>query len=534
MSTHRFQYWASCPDFSSGEIIHYVTDPDRSRRISYRSFARNVDLTPLREVDHPALYRMSSPDNWAISFHRSKLPNGQTVYYFDWSRIEHMFLDPEEGWPSNEEMVQMARDLELSERQPSTRRENPTMPRLRWIAEQYPFPVVDQVIWTLSEALGIHHDFVVEARKRTSTSSDDVGDLLQISERVFPENTRYDRYLPWVAREVNALYRSRVPVGRDDEWNWLWVGSSAEHQAAELTQRFRSVVDWAEAERVDLGRYRWDQALDAASQWSRKRRVGQMPQGDVVYRWEDGWTVQQLATQEQLEAEGDVMQHCLSSYSVEDGNVLDPGGDLVLVFSLRDPKGLPHATMEFSSEYDASPYPYVAQLRGKQNAEPKPEYLARMVEFRTRKLPMVRLERVDPPPHAEDVSIPLVGAFRRSGEDVFLVYDYDGRGIVLAPHDLAAVAHRFEDETVDIVDGTLRREAVAERLGRWTPWITHSSIEPWMAWSVLEETGGRVKLLDGRDEMVEWMSGASVDPTVCRPFAQRAGNVGALFQRLVQ
>lgn len=110
--SRRFKYWAACPDFSSGEIIHYITDPDRSQKISYQAFARHVDLEPLRRDDHPAMYRISAPDNWAISFHKSSLPDGQPIYYFDWSRIEHIFIDPADGVPTREEMAERARQLE--------------------------------------------------------------------------------------------------------------------------------------------------------------------------------------------------------------------------------------------------------------------------------------------------------------------------------------------------------------------------------------------------------------------------------------
>lgn len=110
-----FEYWAACTDFSSCEIIHYITDPDRSKRITYRTFARNVNLEPLREMDHPALYRISVPENWAISFHKSKLPNGCPIYYFDWSRIEHIFVNPADDFPDREEMVRLAQQAETLE-----------------------------------------------------------------------------------------------------------------------------------------------------------------------------------------------------------------------------------------------------------------------------------------------------------------------------------------------------------------------------------------------------------------------------------
>lgn len=94
-SDHTFEFIGACPEMT-GPLIHYITAPGVSRRISYSTFAKHVDLSPLREQDHPALYRISAPSNWAISFWRSELPSGRRLYYFDWSRMEHLFVrDPE-------------------------------------------------------------------------------------------------------------------------------------------------------------------------------------------------------------------------------------------------------------------------------------------------------------------------------------------------------------------------------------------------------------------------------------------------------
>ena len=86
----KWPYRFACPE-SYGEIIHYITDPDRSVAISYQTFVKYADLAPLRKAGHPAMYRISAPDNWAISFHKSELPSGMPIVYFDWSRIEHVF-----------------------------------------------------------------------------------------------------------------------------------------------------------------------------------------------------------------------------------------------------------------------------------------------------------------------------------------------------------------------------------------------------------------------------------------------------------
>jgi len=87
------KYRFACPDSPCGELISYITDDDRSTQITYQTFVKYADLEPLREMDHPAMYRISAKDNWAISFHKSVTPSGIPIVYFDWSRIEHVFSD---------------------------------------------------------------------------------------------------------------------------------------------------------------------------------------------------------------------------------------------------------------------------------------------------------------------------------------------------------------------------------------------------------------------------------------------------------
>ena len=89
----RFVYWGSCPDMSY-ELMRFLQENER--QITYDAFSRNVDLSELRARNHPGLYRISRPDNWAISFYKSKLPSGRPVYYFTWSRVEHIFVDPDD------------------------------------------------------------------------------------------------------------------------------------------------------------------------------------------------------------------------------------------------------------------------------------------------------------------------------------------------------------------------------------------------------------------------------------------------------
>jgi hypothetical protein len=90
----------------TGDLIHFITDRwgvseetrlRPTRDISYKTFVKHVDLGPLRDEDHPAMYRISCPENWSISFHSAELPSGAPLWYFDWSHMEHLFvLDPDD------------------------------------------------------------------------------------------------------------------------------------------------------------------------------------------------------------------------------------------------------------------------------------------------------------------------------------------------------------------------------------------------------------------------------------------------------
>ena len=81
-----FEFWTDCIGMpggraGAGAIVNAIRDASVNRAITYSTFAKHADLGPLRAADHAAMYRISAPDNWAISFHRSALPSGQRVYY---------------------------------------------------------------------------------------------------------------------------------------------------------------------------------------------------------------------------------------------------------------------------------------------------------------------------------------------------------------------------------------------------------------------------------------------------------------------
>jgi len=119
--------------------------------------------------------------------------------------------------------------------------------------------------------------------------------------------------------------------------------------------------------------------------------------GETVHQWPDGWHIKRLHTPEELKAEGSSMGHCVGGYShpVETGETS--------IYSLRDPKGVPHVTTEIRPRYvsdengkkvkkDFLQGPFdshevtpedgeVIQIQGKGNDDPKDEYKARIKDW---------------------------------------------------------------------------------------------------------------------------------------------------------
>ena len=184
--------------------------------------------------------------------------------------------------------------------------------------------------------------------------------------RTFPESTRYDRYLPWLARELSRRH---------------------------ALHGFDEIVDWALVERPDLGLLTFPVALRKARAWHRRRARaagGTVAVGKVVKTWPDGFTLQELPVSV-LDAEGKAMGNCISSKNY--GKEVEKGE--AAIFSLRDAKGHPHVDIEAGifREIDTDDAAFhgtishVGQVRGKGNAFPADRYGRYVVEWLDEILP---------------------------------------------------------------------------------------------------------------------------------------------------
>jgi hypothetical protein len=197
----------------------------------------------------------------------------------------------------------------------------------------------------------------------------------------FRTRHRADPLFPWMATQLAKMYEpiAMIVAGRSDEEVDALIaklvgrsvpGGAAAEVYRDVLRKMRRggtmLAQWYEAKRPNLGQYDFNRAWKEASEWVETE--GPVPQGEVVVELSDGWTAQKLTTKEQLNAEGEKMQHCVGSYADEVKNTR------TTIYSLRDAKGQPHVTIEVKNDR-------VQQTQGKQNRKPDAKYEKYVDEF---------------------------------------------------------------------------------------------------------------------------------------------------------
>lgn len=227
-----------------------------------------------------------------------------------------------------------------------------------------------------------------------------------------PEHHEHDFLLPWIARELAALKKAiekagaayGLPKGIVEEIDpGIWwdvppppVWTDFDMAIATLKEKASPIAHWAKETKTDINRLNLAQALKAIVDFVPKGKPA--PAGVTVYQFKDGYTWQELRGAEQLGPEGQSMQHCVGSYC----DVVEQG--VSRIYSLRDPNGSPHVTMEWNlSESDVdtdrlaaiSPVAFfdnekflhgmIVQIYGKQNEPPAEKYKPYVIEFLTKR-----------------------------------------------------------------------------------------------------------------------------------------------------
>jgi hypothetical protein len=192
----------------------------------------------------------------------------------------------------------------------------------------------------------------------------------------FQTRHQADPLFPWMATQLAKLLK--IDDKYDSYYSWR----------RSLTHRGNLLAQWYDAERPDLGKYNLFDAYEQAERWQKQKDIETPPtQGEVVTKLANGWTAQKLTTRKQLEEEGERMVHCVGGYhrAVADGSSI--------IYSLRDPEGHPHVTIEVKPPNSGGGWrttmgrgrdgrPYVEQTMGYEDENPPAdEFMPYVEEF---------------------------------------------------------------------------------------------------------------------------------------------------------
>lgn len=93
----RLKFYSNCVNYPDVDELNHIIDVNRD--ITYKTFRGHVDTESFNEVKECLGYTaelrkncsLTLENDYAVSFHKSKTPEGKTVYYLRHSAIEYVF-----------------------------------------------------------------------------------------------------------------------------------------------------------------------------------------------------------------------------------------------------------------------------------------------------------------------------------------------------------------------------------------------------------------------------------------------------------
>ena len=219
--------------------------------------------------------------------------------------------------------------------------------RIDYVAKQFP-KVLHETAYVVAHTVGIDRDAVETATKTREPV-----------EHLFAETGHpAETLIPWVAKELNAAMRE-VAKGRLPEREFVDLVNM-------LEAKLPNIATWVASAKPDLTKLTVAEALSAAAKFE-PDDAAPVPQGKVIYRFADGWTVQELVAEAQIFAEGVAVQNCLREDRNGPSYVEQIESGESRIFSLRTPSGSPRVSMEFKVDPDDEHGGHFEQIFAKQN-----------------------------------------------------------------------------------------------------------------------------------------------------------------------
>jgi hypothetical protein len=229
--------------------------------------------------------------------------------------------------------------------------ENSPRDKITGVEKQLP-AVKWETAWVVADTVGGDKAAILDAWEREAR-----GESTGLHPQdFFPDDDKVHKNEPlirWVAEKISGEARE-VRKGRK-------TPTELRDFYVRLEAALPQIAYWVEKTQPDLFRMSALQAIGLASDMEVEDDFP-VPQGEVIYRFPDGWTVQELKTPEQVYAEGEVMQHCMRESAHGPGFCKQVDLGNTRLFSLRNPQGHPGVSMEYDTKGN-----HFVQIFAKQN-----------------------------------------------------------------------------------------------------------------------------------------------------------------------
>lgn len=209
-------------------------------------------------------------------------------------------------------------------------RPNSPRGRIEFVAKSMPNVAYDTA-YVVAHTVGADRDAIVLARRSNGPLPVEVFG----ADKPHPN----EALIGWVAQQLAAGQRAVRKQQADPEHYSKLVFT--------LEAKLPQIADWAKHTKPNLSAVSVAQAIAEASAFEPPESTAPVPQGEIIYRFADGWTVQNLTTPEQIFAEGLAVQNCLREKQNGPNYARDVKRGSTQILSLRSPQGRPAVSIEY-------------------------------------------------------------------------------------------------------------------------------------------------------------------------------------------
>ena len=202
--------------------------------------------------------------------------------------------------------------------------------RIEYVVKSMPNVAYDTA-FVVAHTVGADRDAIALARRSGA----------QLPVEVFSADKPHpnEAMIGWVAQQLAAGQRAvRKQQATPEQYSGL---------VFTLEAKLPQIAVWAENTKPNLSAVSVAQAVAEASAFKLPESKAPVPQGEVIYRFADGWTVQNLTTPEQIYAEGLAVQNCLREEQNGPNYARGVKKGTTQILSLRSPQGRPAVSIEY-------------------------------------------------------------------------------------------------------------------------------------------------------------------------------------------